>query len=79
MGYHVKRTGKDQYGDILRLCGDGFTVSREDAIRAIGRGQTYFVQQPGTRRAQIIVVTGRYLRTTPDSETANNLDNLPDC
>ncbi len=56
---------------------------KADAINDIdSRRHTYYVQQPGTRRADVHVVTmggKKHLRTDPDASTANNLDNLPDC
>ena len=78
----VTRTGKNTDGDITALCGGWGRSSSADAIRDIDNGtHTYYVQQPGTARSNVIVVddTPRYLRTTPDSSSQNNLDNLPDC
>ena len=80
----VNRSGKDRDGDIIRLCGDLWgSVSKADAVRQIENGSyTYFVQQPGTARVDVTVVKGpygKYLRTTADSRSANNLDNLPNC
>jgi hypothetical protein len=82
----VTRTRKDADGDITALCNPGSAWSprfKADAISDIDSGgHTYFVQTPGTKRAEIRVVngaTGKYLRTEPDSATGNNLDELPDC
>ena len=81
----VRKTRKDQDGDILALCNDGSDWSprlKADAIRDIETGtHTYHV--PWTDgRTEIHVVngpTGKYLRTDRDETTRNNLDDLPDC
>jgi hypothetical protein len=78
----VTSTGKDSQGDITKLCGSWGECSKADAISDIDSGtNTYFVQESGTTRVDIIVVNDnpRYLRSTPDPESSNNLDNLPDC
>lgn len=78
-------TGKDRDGDITRLCnGTAWgSVTKASAISEIeGRVHTYYVQQPGTVRADVLVVNGvhgKYLRTNSDADPKNNLDNLPDC
>lgn len=80
----VRQTGKDQ-GDITSLCNRGELWSprrKSDAISDIENGvQRYYVQEQGDR-AWVRVVdgpTGRYLRTSADSSSQNNLDNLPNC
>lgn len=82
----VKRTGKDSDGDITKLCNSGQTWSPRSKANAIadidGGTHAYFVQSTGGPRTDIHVVngpTGKYLRTTADSGSKNNLDNLPDC
>ena len=79
----VTRTGKDQYGDITRLCGGWGTAAKRDAISHIEhRVHTYYVQDRWGRRADVHVVrgpTGKYLRTDPNSTCADNLDTLPNC
>jgi len=82
----VTATGKDGDGDILRLCNSGQTWSPRSKAGAIGDiesgAHTYYVQQPGTTRVDVKVVdgaNGKYLRTTADKSSKNNLDNLPDC
>lgn len=81
----VTHTGKDKDGDITKLCNHAVwgDVSRALAIQQIDKKtHSYFVQQPGTSRVEVRVVTrnGRkHLQTTADSSSANNLDNLPDC
>jgi len=81
----VRKTAKDQDGDITALCNDGDLWSprkKADAIRDIEQGiHTYYV--PWTLgRTEIHVVngpTGKYLRTDRDDTSRNNLDDLPDC
>ena len=79
----VTSTGKDSDGDITRLCGNWGSVTKAQAISDIeGRVQTYYVQDYLGRRADVLVVngpTGKYLRTDPNSDCSDNLDNLPDC
>jgi hypothetical protein len=82
----VTASGKDKDGDITKLCKSGEAWSprqKADAISDIDKGlHTYYVQQAGMSRVDIIVVdgaTGKYLRSTADSSSKNNLNNLPDC
>jgi len=81
----VTQSGKDQDGDITKLCNPNASWSpryKSGAISDIESGtHTYYVQDAGGR-SDIIVVkgrTGKYLRTDPDGRANNNLDNLPDC
>ena len=82
----VTKSGKDSDGDITKLCNPGATWSprsKSDAISDIENGtHKYYVQQPGTSRVDVHVVngaSGKFLRTTADTSSDNNLDNLPDC
>lgn len=81
----VRKTAKDEEGDILALCNDGSIWSprqKADAIRDIESGtHTYYVPWK-SGRTEIHVVngpTGKYLRTDKDNTERNNLDDLPDC
>jgi hypothetical protein len=81
----VTQTGKDEDGDITRLCNPSATWSprtKSGAISDIDNGtHTYYVQD-SKGRSDIQVVngpTGKYLRTDPDGRAENNLDSLPDC
>jgi len=79
----VKRTGKDRDGDITSLCGEWGSVPKVRAINDIEhRYHSYYVQDLHGRRADVVVVRGRfgkYLRTDPNSTCSDNLDSLPDC
>jgi hypothetical protein len=81
----VTHSRKDPDGDITALCNPGQTWSaalKSEAIRDIeGGSHTYYVDRAGYRtNVQVVVgATGKYLRTTADPSSANNLDNLPDC
>ena len=82
----VSSTGKDQDGDITKLCEPGEFWSprlKQAAIRDIESGlHRYYVQWRREERTAIRVVkgpTGKYLRTDRDDTTRNNLDDLPDC
>ena len=81
----VRKTRKDQDGDILALCNDGSHWSprkKADAIQDIETGlHTYHVPWRDGR-TEIRVVNGprgKYLRTDHDNTERNNLDDLPDC
>lgn len=82
----VRKTKKDNDGDILALCDDGASWSprsKKDAINDIESGlHTYYVPWK-TGRTEIRVVNdkvkGKYLRTDQDQTSKNNLDDLPDC
>lgn len=84
----VRKTGKDDDGDITALCNDGSDWSprrKLDAIRDIESGlHTYYVPW-NSGRTEIRVVKdssvkdGKYLRTDRDDTDKNNLDDLPDC
>ena len=82
----VRRTGKDDDGDITALCNAGAPWSprsKADAIADIeSTTHRYYVQEGGTQRASVKVVmgaTGKHLRTGRDALAENNLDTLPNC
>ena len=86
MKRYVNKTGKDEDGDITKLCNSGADWSprsKADAIDDIDRGDhEYWVSWPGEEETRIHVVrgaTGKYLRTDRDDTSENNLDDLPDC
>ncbi|MEI9850105.1 MAG: DUF3892 domain-containing protein [Sphingomonas sp.] len=83
---YVTKTGKNQQGDITRLCNTGEVWSprsKADAIADIENGtHEYWVNWSNSPETKIRVVsgtTGKYLRTDRDTTTRNNLDDLPDC
>lgn len=81
----VRKTGKNQAGDITSLCDDGAPWSPRYKLDAISDilTSTHTYHVPWTDgRTEIRVVsgpTGPYLRTDRDSTVKNNLDDLPDC
>jgi hypothetical protein len=81
----VTQTGKDTDGDITKLCNpnqDWSPRSKSSAISDIENKQhTYYVNESGNRTDVHVVngPNGKYLRTDPDPNSKNNLDNLPDC
>lgn len=82
----VTASGKDARGDITKLCKSGeywSPRSKADAIADIdGKVHSYFVVWPDGKRTPVNVVdgpSGKYLRTTKDGSTSNNLQDLPDC
>ena len=81
----VKQTRKDSDGDITALCNSGESWSprsKANAIRDIETKTHAYYVGSGSDRVDVHVVngpTGKYLRTDPDPQSKNNLDNLPDC
>lgn len=81
----VTASGKDEDGDITKLCNSGEHWSprpKADAIRDIEtETHSYYVDRAGHRTDVHVVNEGgkKYLRTTADKTSKNNLDNLPDC
>lgn len=67
----VTSTGKDTDGDIISLCGSWGSATKATAVSDIETGtHTYYVQDARYRRADVHVVkgvTGKYLRTDPNS------------
>ncbi|MAB00456.1 MAG: hypothetical protein CMN86_19485 [Stappia sp.] len=81
----VTASGKDDDGDITKLCNSSEYWSprpKADAIRDIeNKTHSYYVDQTGHRTDVHVVNEGgkKYLRTTADKTSKNNLDNLPNC
>lgn len=82
----VTKSGKDSDGDITKLCNPSelwSPRSKSDAIQDINNNiHTYYVQSTNGGISNILVVdgpTGKYLRTSPNGTSTDNLDNLPDC
>ncbi len=86
MAKEVTATGKDADGDITKLCGPWGSVTKMAAIAEIEAARDGGLAAPyHSAGAAVIVVEdatatdGKYLRTAPTPDEANNLDNLPDC
>ena len=82
----VKKTRKNSEGDITALCNPGEWWSprqKVDAINDIENGtHAYYVQDNAGSKSDIHVVngpTGKYLRSDPNGNASDNLNNLPDC
>lgn len=81
----VTRSRKDGAGNITALCNPAEVWSPRASSLVIedieDERHTYYVNEAGWR-ADVRVVNGpngKYLRTDADAQSANNLDNLPDC
>lgn len=74
-------TNVDQVeGAIVRLGGPWGTASVEDVIASIDAGTATYHVEAGGVRARVSAVSGRsrrYLRSSGDRDTGNNLDSLP--
>jgi hypothetical protein len=77
---------KSMQGDVTALCSPGASWSprsKADAISDIESGlHTYYVDAAGYRTTVTVVKQSdgtKYLRTTADKTSRNNLANLPDC
>ena len=81
----VRTSGKDKDGDITALCNsaEGWSPRQKaDAIRDIENGSiVYYVEEQSPRTiVQVVTEAGnKYLRTTRDTSSKNNLDNLLNC
>ena len=81
----VTHSGKDKDGDITKLCNPGANWSprkKADVINDIEKREHKYFVLVALREVEILVVkgpTGKYLRTSRDNTSPNNLDNLPDC
>ena len=78
----VKKTGKDNDGDITSLCGDWGDATKAQAINHIdAKIHSYYVEEAGYR-SDVHTYTKdgkKHLKTYADETSKNNLDNLPDC
>ncbi len=94
MAKKVTATGKDDDGDIIKLCGGTWSVTKAEAIQETldagnghnGAATPYYVEVDGAvvnvrvyTRTESDGSTTQYLRTEADSTTANNLTELDDC
>lgn len=81
---HVTASGKDRDGDITSLCNrsDWGVRLKADAIRDIETRTHSYYTGAGSYTADVYVVQGskgKYLTTSRDGTTRNNLDDLPNC
>ena len=82
MSQQVTRSQKDSSGDIIGLCGVGWSHNKATAVSNIRRDTwAYYVSVNG--RSVYVRVGSRngqnYLTTAPDNYSPNNLSDLPDC
>lgn len=82
MALQVTKSKKDSDGDIIGLCGYGWSHPKAQAVSNIRAGvQRYYVTVSG-RDVNVRIGTRNgkgYLTTSPDGYAPNNLDTLPDC
>ncbi len=80
---NVYRTGKDENKNITALCNSAAywsPRSKVDAISDIEGGDYEYLSNGKTKIIVFTSVTGaKHLRTVPNSDSDDNLDNLPDC
>lgn len=82
----VTQTKKDKDGDILALCNPRqiwSPVSKSKAISEIEKKINAYFVKINNDEVNIYVAKksdgSKYLKTEPDTNKENNLDNLPDC
>lgn len=82
----VRKTGKDENGNITSLCNDGQAWSPRKAADAIhdieNKIHRYFVDEAGYETTVEVITRQdgtKFLRTNADPESKNNLAKLPDC
>lgn len=76
----VTHSKKDSDGDILGLKGPWGDDTSRNIISHIENGvHSYYVNETGSATDVRVVKEGskKYLRTTADASSKNNLDNLP--
>ncbi|MCB9833787.1 MAG: DUF3892 domain-containing protein [Planctomycetes bacterium] len=80
MRHQISCADKDRNGVIQGIGNRNRTWTRLEAVRLIRSGTaSFFVQRPGTRPTDIHVYADQYLRTDPDGDSRNNLDDLGGC
>ncbi len=80
---NVYRTGKDGDGDITKLCNGSEPWSPREKDEAISdiENKTHEYYSNGETSIHVVEESdgSKYLRTDPNGEKGDNLDNLPDC
>ena len=80
-----KNPREDRHHSITHVGGftnERWKITKDDAIGKIDRRECSFYTLVGGRRAEVVVAThlGRkYLKTTADRDTPDNLLSLPEC
>ena len=79
---NVYAAGKDEDGDITKLCNSGEWWSPRSKSAAIADIESGNYEYWSNGRTKIHVYTSggkKHLRTAPNSDSKDNLDNLPPC
>lgn len=82
MSREVTESKRDRDGDIIGLCGSGWSATRSEAVREIGNDRYAYYVARGGQKTHVRAATRNgnpYLTTDPDGIKPNNLDELPDC
>jgi hypothetical protein len=74
----VDRSRKDSRGNVVGLCGNGWSLGATEAIIQI-RNQTHEYRVLRADGPFVRPYGEGYLRSDKDLVTGNNLDSLPDC
>lgn len=74
----------ERISHIGGITGDGFRwkLSEDDAIRSIEQGKCQFFVRVNGQQVDVIIASHdnrKYLKTTSDGYSPNNLLNLPEC
>ena len=74
----VERSRKDAAGNVIAICGAGFTHDAATAITNI-RSQAFQYRVLRTDGPHVRPYGTHFLTSDPDSKTGNNLQSLPAC
>jgi hypothetical protein len=84
MIYRVTGVRRDKDGNVLALCGDGWTKSKAEVAREIREKiSRFYVEKPEDSPRVYVepfeLAGVDHLTTTADESAENNLDNLDPC
>lgn len=82
MVFRVTRSKKDRDGDIIGLCGNGWSHTKARVVANMRTASHRYYVLVGGREVDVRVGSRNgspYLTTSPDGFSPNNLDDLPTC
>ncbi|MBN4071844.1 DUF3892 domain-containing protein [bacterium AH-315-F18] len=79
MEHQITCATRDSSGVVQKIGNSSQNWARLTAVNLINSGTRFFVHEPGTEEAEIRVFDTNFLRTDPDGDLRNNLDELSAC